>query len=44
MCEDLNRAFMKDTYPLPSIDPLVDGVVEHKFLSFLDAYSGYDQI
>jgi len=47
MCTDythLNRACPKDAYPLPSIDRLVDGAAGHKVLSFLDAYSGYNQI
>lgn len=41
---DLNRACPKDSYPLPNIDCFVDGVMGHKMLSFLDAYSGYNQI
>lgn len=41
---DLNKACPKDSYPLPSIDVLVDGVSGHQILSFLDAYSGYNQI
>ncbi|WVZ15676.1 hypothetical protein V8G54_013242 [Vigna mungo] len=41
---DLNKACPKDTYPLPSIDALVDGVSGYEILSFLDAYSGYNQI
>nr|KYP66421.1 Transposon Ty3-G Gag-Pol polyprotein [Cajanus cajan] len=47
MCTDytyLNKACPKDAYPLPNIDRLVDGASGHKFLSFLDAYSGYNQI
>jgi len=47
MCTDytnLNKACPKDVYPLPSIDRLVDGAVGHKVLSFLDAFSGYNQI
>jgi len=42
--KDLNKACPKDSYPLPNIDRLVDGAVGHKVLSFLDAYSGYNQI
>jgi len=34
----------KDTYPFPSIDRLVDGAAGHRVFSFLDAYSGYNQI
>jgi len=35
---DLNKTCMKDSYPLPSIDCLVDGAFGHHILSFLDAY------
>ncbi|RDY06409.1 Retrovirus-related Pol polyprotein, partial [Mucuna pruriens] len=41
---DLNKACPKDPYPLPSIDQLVDGVSGYALLSFMDAYSGYNQI
>ena len=41
---DLNKAFPKDTYLLPSIDRLVHGTLGHEMLSFLDTYSGYNQI
>ncbi|RDX87985.1 hypothetical protein CR513_30478, partial [Mucuna pruriens] len=41
---DLNKAFPKDPYPLPNIDRLVDGVSGFAFLSFMDAYLGYNQI
>nr|KYP56876.1 Transposon Ty3-G Gag-Pol polyprotein [Cajanus cajan] len=41
---NLNKACLKDAYPLPNIDRLVEGASGHKFLSFLDAYSGYNQI
>ena len=41
---DLNRACPKDSFPLPSIDRLVDASVGHKVLSFIDAFSGYNQI
>nr|KYP38827.1 Retrovirus-related Pol polyprotein from transposon 17.6 [Cajanus cajan] len=41
---DLNKACPKDAYPLPHIDALVDGAADHQRLSFLDAYSGYNQI
>jgi len=42
--KDLNKACPKDSYPLPNIDRLVDGAAGHKVLSFLDAFSGYNQI
>ncbi|WVZ02941.1 hypothetical protein V8G54_023747 [Vigna mungo] len=41
---DLNKASPKDSYPLPSVDRLVDGVSGHEVLSFLNAYSGYNRI
>jgi len=41
---DLNKACLKDSYPLPSIDALVDSASGCKLLSFLDAFSGYNQI
>ncbi|KAK2427613.1 hypothetical protein QL285_026181 [Trifolium repens] len=41
---DLNKACPKDPYPLPSIDRLIDGASGYKTLSFMDAYSGYNQI
>ena len=47
MCVDyteLNKVCPKDSYLLPSIDGLVDAASGFKFLSFLDAYSGYNQI
>ena len=40
----LNKACPKDTYPLPNIDRLVDGASGQEMMSFLDAYSGYNQI
>ena len=47
MCVDftnLNRACPKDNYPLPRIDIMVDSTVRHELLSFMDAFSGYNQI
>ncbi|RDX82407.1 hypothetical protein CR513_36810, partial [Mucuna pruriens] len=41
---DLNKACPKDPYPLPSIDALVDEASRCGLLSFMDAYSGYNQI
>ncbi|MCI29048.1 hypothetical protein A2U01_0050252, partial [Trifolium medium] len=41
---DLNKACPKDPYPLPSIDRLIDGASGYKNLSFMDAYSDYNQI
>jgi hypothetical protein len=47
MCTDytnLNKACPKDPFPLPCIDKLVDNFAGYKYLSFMDAYSGYNQI
>ncbi|XP_016648925.1 PREDICTED: RNA-directed DNA polymerase homolog [Prunus mume] len=47
MCIDftnLNTSCPKDNFLLPRIDQLVDAIVGFAFLSFLDAYSGYNQI
>jgi len=41
---DLNRACPKDVCPLPNIDKLVNNSSGYKLLSFMDAYSGYNQI
>ncbi|KAJ8477085.1 hypothetical protein OPV22_020812 [Ensete ventricosum] len=41
---DLNRACPKDCYPLPRIDQLVDATSGHQLFSFMDAFSGYNQI
>ena len=41
---DLNKVCPKDSYPLPRIDQLVDLIAGHKLLSFMDAFSGYNQI
>jgi hypothetical protein len=47
MCIDytcLNKACLKDDYPLPHICQIIDSTVSSKLLSFLDTYSGYHQI
>ena len=41
---DLNKACPKDSYPLPRVDILVDSTARHQLLSFMDAFSGYNQI
>ncbi|KAM2971463.1 hypothetical protein FF2_018276 [Malus domestica] len=40
----LNKACLKDPYLVPRIDLLVDSTSGNQLLSFLDAYSGYNQI
>ena len=41
---DLNKACPTDSFPLPHIDMMVDATVGHELLSFMDAFSGYNQI
>ena len=41
---DLNKACLKDSFPLPQIDQLVDSTARHKLLTFMDAFSIYNQI
>ena len=41
---DLNKSCLKDSFPLPRIDQLVDSIVGHKLLTFMDAFSGYNKI
>ncbi|GKV12837.1 hypothetical protein SLEP1_g23931 [Rubroshorea leprosula] len=41
---NLNLVTPKDEYPMPVADLLVDGVARHRILSFMDGYSGYNQI
>src|SRR4051812_26944248 len=46
MCVDftnLNKACPKDSFP-PRIDYLIDNASGHQLLSFMDAFSGYNQI
>ena len=42
--KDLNKACLKDNFPLSRIDQLVDATAGHELLRFMDAYSGYNQI
>ncbi|XP_056864097.1 uncharacterized protein LOC130494630 [Raphanus sativus] len=41
---DLNKACPKDSFPLPHIDRLVEATAGNELLSFMDAFSGYNQI
>ncbi|KAM1790371.1 hypothetical protein ACFX12_034447 [Malus domestica] len=41
---DLNKGCPKDSFPLPLIDRLIDSMAGCELLSFMDAYSGYNQI
>ena len=39
---DVNRACLKDSFPLPRIDLIVDATASHELLGFMDAFSGYN--
>ena len=41
---DLNRASPKDNFPLPHIDALVDNTTNFALFSFMDGFSGYNQL
>ncbi|XP_062114336.1 uncharacterized protein LOC133825400 [Humulus lupulus] len=41
---DLNRACPKDEFPLPTTELLVDATTGFNALSFMDGFSGYNQI
>ena len=41
---DLNKSCPKDSFPLPRVDQLVDATAGHEMLSFMDDFSGYNQI
>ncbi|XP_013733114.1 uncharacterized protein LOC106436704 [Brassica napus] len=41
---DLNKACPKDNYPLPNINGLVESTAGNEMLTFMDAFSGYNQI
>jgi hypothetical protein len=41
---DLNKVSPKDDFPLPYIDVLVDNTTRFPVFSFMDGFSGYNQI
>ena len=41
---DLNKACPKDHFLMPQIDQLVDAIVRHPRMSFLETFQGYHQI
>ncbi|KAL6319620.1 hypothetical protein AAG906_020697 [Vitis piasezkii] len=42
--QDLNKVSLKDDFPLPHINMLVDSTTGHSMLSFMDGFSRYNQI
>ena len=40
----MNKTCPKDKFPLPNIDLLVDSATGNSMFSFMDGYSGYNQI
>lgn len=40
----LNLAYLKDSFPLPPTNSLVNAISRYNVISFLDAYFGYNQI
>ena len=38
------QSLPKNSFPLPRVDQLVDSAAGHKLLTFMDAFSGYNQI
>ena len=41
---DLNKAYPKDSYPIPNIDQLMDATSRFQLMSFMDAFLSYNQI
>ena len=41
---NLNKASLKDDFPLPHINMLVDSIVGHSMLLFMDVFSRYNHI
>lgn len=43
-CRDLNEACLKDDFPLPNIDLIVDMNTSYDMYSLMDGFSRYNQI
>ena len=41
---NLNKAHLKDEFPLPNMDLLIDSAAGSAMFSFMDGFSGYNQI
>ena len=42
--QEMNKATIKDHFPLPFIDQVLDTLAGKKYFSFLDGFSGYNKI
>ena len=42
--KDINKKNPKNAFPFPNIDMIVDSIIDHKILSFMDGVFGYNQI
>lgn len=42
--KDLNKASLKDDFPLPHIDVLIGNTARHEMMLFMDWFSSYNQI
>ena len=42
--KDLNKAYLKNDFPLPHIDIIVDNIASSALISFMNGFSGYNQI
>jgi hypothetical protein len=42
--QNLNRASLKDNYPLPKMDHVLEKVIGENRISMIDGFSGYNQI
>ena len=41
---ELNKVTLKDPFPTPYADEILNEVKGHEFYSFIDGFSGYNQI
>ena len=41
---NLNRVCLKDEFPLPNMDLLIDSIAGNTMFSFMDGFNGYNQI
>jgi hypothetical protein len=41
---DINKAYPKDNFPTPFIDQIIDDCAECELFTFMDGFSGYNEI